>query len=254
MSVFVPLWFRPESMIGDTRIPSTFMLNPHPDEGAILLTREALDDPEIREGVDAVGSYIMRLFSTRAEAEAAAHMVPGSNPEIGITRDGDGILLTVESTSSDNPVIVMIEDLRRLSYHGFPPGLEPLSPSWEMTEAACNEAMTAPASTDRHDLEGAIIDILTSLPNKEILRNIQSDTEYIPGAYVSYLSLSPEDLRSDDSALFRQDAADADLQGFLLGSMFKLDLPHALEEAVSDVVRRVREGRPDLIDDESPKP
>ncbi len=254
--VFLPLFLRPVRLIGDAGIPANFALESTPEEEAILLTREVMADPEIRAAIEDIGLPTMRVFSTEAEAEAAGRMVqilrPDSDVLTGRSRDGDGILVVVNPDAFLGEGAPRLEDMRRHADRPHPPALTALVPSWEASESQCEEMRHTPFTSKRADLEAAVIDILASIGNKEVLRDIQSAAEFIPGSYVSYLSISPEDLRGDDYQLVALDAEDSDLQGFLLASSQKIELPEVFSFAMDDVCERIRAERPELLEgDES---
>lgn len=224
-------------------------------EGATLITKGNFHD--ILDDVGEQGLPRFHLFETRAEARSAQLLFEQeekrlrgatSETEIAMLRDGEGVLAIFHK---DRPVSAPDFELidHRLS------GEREIRGSWALTEAECETALSAPAGQGRPDLALAITAKLGSLP-KELLRDLQIAMERVPGAYVGFVSVSPEDVRNDYrlEGVDPERLTDALIQPFIDRASAKAEMGEAHSEAVEATVERLLEAHPGLIRDGSDTP
>jgi hypothetical protein len=169
----IPLHYRPapkKTRRGAAKQPYGITLKA--GEGTTLLTQENFE-PLLDEIGDR-GLPRFHLFETRTEARAAQLLLQKeetrlrgalSETEVGALRDGEGVLMILHK---DRPVSDSRFELidNRLTRE------REILGSWELTEEACSEALSAPAGLNRPDLATAIAAKLSALP-AELLRDLQ---------------------------------------------------------------------------------
>jgi hypothetical protein len=249
--LLIPLHYRPADL--ELGVPSNIVLDPAPEEGVVLITVDSFD--ALRGDLADHDTPRFHVFDTEAEARAAylllSHQDPalGRGAEVGRLRDGEGVLMIPDP---DRPVTddgFEIIDNRS----GFCRDRTVFG-SWELTGPDCDEVLHAPAGLHRSDLANAVAAKIASLP-AELVRDVQIALERVPGAYVGFVSVSPEEIRSD----FRIEGVDPEklpdalIQPHLDRASTKAELGHALSEAVEATVERILEAHPDLIQDD-PEP
>jgi len=249
--LLIPLYYRPVNL--EIGVPSNIVLDPDPGEGAILVCADNVNDllPDLADH----DTPRFHIFDTEAEARAAYLALShedtplSRSAQLGSLRDGEGILMLADPDQPIKDDGFRIIDNRS----GFCRG-RTLFGSWELTGPECDEVLSAPAGLQRSDLASAIAAKLGALP-AELVRDVQIALERIPGAYVGFVSVSPEEIRGD----YRLDRVDPDrlpddlIQPHLDRASAKATLGDALNEAVDAAVERLIAAHPDLVD-ESPEP
>lgn len=256
--IVIPLHLRPVPGRGRGRPRKRGQLLTLRDgEGAVLLTRETFGTRLDELGERGLPRF--HLFDTRTEARAAQLLFEqeetrlkgaASETEIGMLRDGEGVLVIFHR---DRPVSGDGFDLidHRLTRDRAVRG------SWDLPEADCRAALSAPAGRDRRDLALAITAKLSALP-PELIRDLQISLERVPGAYTGFVSVSPEEVRNDprlegvDPALL----PDSLIQPFISRASQEAELGTARGGALDAVVDRLLAEHPELVktDTETPEP
>lgn len=249
--LLIPLHYRPVNL--ELGIPSNIVLGPDPEEGAVLITADSFD--ALRSDLADHDTPRFHVFDTEAEARAASllltHQDPtiGRNAAVGRLRDGEGVLMIPDPNRPITNDGFEIIDNRS----GFCRGRTVFG-SWELTGPECDAALNAPAGLHRTDLANAVTAKIGVLP-PELVRDVQIALERVPGAYVGFISVSPEEVRAD----YRLEGVDPEklpnelIQPHLDRASAKAELADALNEAVDATVGRILEAHPELTD-ESPEP
>lgn len=224
-------------------------------DGTVLLTRENFH-PLIDE-LGERGLPRFHIFDTRTEARAAQLLLEreemrlrgaASPTEIRTLRDGEGALMILHK---DRPVT---GDGFEVIDHRIASEQE-VRGSWEVSEAECDAALSAPPGRGRGDLALAVAAKLSSLP-AELMRDVQIAMGRVPGAYAGFVSVSPEEVRASP----RLEGADPDrvtdalIQPFLTQASSEAPLGGALTRAVDVVVDRMLAAHPDLVPSGSDTP
>jgi hypothetical protein len=250
--LLIPLYYRPVNL--DIGIPSNILLEPDPEEGAVLINADSLN--ALRPDLANHDTPRFHIFDTEAEARAAGLALSHeAGPlarfaQVGSLRDGEGVLMIADPDKPIKDDGFAIIDNRS----GFCRNRTVFG-SWELTGPDCDGIMGAPAGLNRPDLASAIAAKVGLLPT-ELVRDVQIAIERIPGAYVGFVSVSPEEIRRD----FRLDGVDparlpdALIQPHLDRASAKAELGDALNEAVDAAVERILDAHPDLTDLDSPEP
>lgn len=249
--LLIPLHYRPVNL--ELGVPSNIVLEPDPEEGAVLITADSFDT--LRADLADHDTPRFHVFDTEAEARAAYLLLSHLDErlarlaEVGTLRDGEGVLMVPDPDRPIGDDGFRIIDNRS----GFCRGRTVFG-SWELTGPECDEVLDAPAGLHRSDLANAIAAKIGSLP-PELVRDVQVALERVPGAYVGFVSVSPEEVRAD----YRLDGVAPDrlpdrlIQPHLDRASAKAELGDALNEAVDATVGRLLEAHPDLIQDD-PEP
>ena len=249
--LLIPLHYRPVNL--DLGVPSNIVLDPDPEEGAVLITADSFEG--LRAELADHDTPRFHVFDTEAEARAAYLLLTHQDPEIGRNaavgrlRDGEGVLMIPDPDRPIEDDGFEIIDSRS----GFCRGRAVFG-SWELTGPECDEVLDAPAGLHRSDLANAIAAKIGSLP-PELIRDVQIALERVPGAYVGFVSVSPEEVRADYRLIEAgpDRLPDALIQPHLGRASAKAELTEALNEAVDATVGRLLEAHPDLIQDD-PEP
>lgn len=249
--LLIPLHYRPVNL--GLGLPSNIVLDPDPEDGAVLITADSFEG--LRADLADHDTPRFHVFDTEVEARAAYLLLThtdqalGRLAEVGRLRDGEGVLMMPDPERPIEDDGFEIIDNRS----GFCRDRTVFG-SWELTGPDCDEVLDAPAGLHRSDLANAIAAKVGSLP-PELVRDVQIALERVPGAYVGFVSVSPEEVRADH----RLDGVDPsrvpdDLIQPLLGrASSKAELGDALDEAVEATVGRLLEAHPDLTQDD-PEP
>jgi hypothetical protein len=222
-------------------------------EGRTLLTRDSFD--AAIKTFQELDKPRFHVFDTEAEARAAYLLLSHESERvartsrIGRMRDGEGVLML-----SDPEVGIEDDGFEITDNRNGACRQNIVYGSWELTGPECDEILNAQAGMHRSDLANAVSGKVGSLP-AELVREVQIALERIPGAYVGFVSVSPEEVRAD----YRLDGIspdrlpDALIQPYLDRASVKAELADAHNEAVDATVERLLEAHPDLIQND-PEP
>lgn len=240
LKTVIPLYYRAvDEAIG---VPSSVTLDVAPEEDAVLITRETF--PDLADLLSDHGTPRFHVFDMPAEARAACAML-GSGTEVGVLRDGEGVLAVFNEDLPIDDDGFEIRDFRSHSCRQVE-----IFGSWELTAAECEALMRRPEEAHRMDLANAIAGKIAELPNPDVLRDLQVALEKIPGAYVGFVSVSPSEIRGDPrlDGIEAAEIDDAEIQSAVVKASSKAEMGDAYGEAVDIAVERLMAHHPALFD------
>ncbi|MCE6958756.1 hypothetical protein LAZ40_06805 [Cereibacter sphaeroides] len=240
--IVIPLYYRPADP--GARTPAGVSLEAL--EGDILITADTYGGL-LAAGLDEVDLPRFIVFDLPSEAVAAdfamglmsASIVPKGR-EVDVLRDGEGVLMLPDREFRSR---IQIDDARTGIRTAAIVG------SWELPAEECERLMSA-APTASQGRPGAVARKIADAGNLELLRAVQVRLEREPGALVSFVSLSPDEVRKDArcAGIDPVRLPDSELQVSLWDSSREFGLDAVvLSDALEATVERIEARNPDLF-------
>ncbi|MCE6959259.1 hypothetical protein LAZ40_09360 [Cereibacter sphaeroides] len=251
--LIIPLWYRPADI--DAGVPSNIVMRLDDGEEGILITRDTFAQlAEDLAGHDKPGFHV---FDIAAEARAASRLRDhetgrGEQTDIGILKDGEGVLMVIDQGRPIEDDGFTIEDWRTPHRDAGT-----VYGSWELPQAECEALLAAPFG-DAPSGRGAVLaEKIGGMPNPNVLRDVQAALESFSGAYVGFVSVSPEEIRGElRERGYRTDACTDDIvQPAILKACQKAEMSDPWNEAIEASIQRLRDRSPEAVveDDGGPE-
>ena len=230
MKSIVPLYFVPAHEAATGTRPADVSLSGE-DPNAVLITEENYDDL-CEQGLDQLGRMTMWIMNSEREADVAADTVSsqGGSALSAETPLGEGVVLIVDEDVDADGIDVL--DKRTGAN-------EAVDGSWELKEkitlAHLSQIENIPDTKTRAMAQRLATSLAGTDP--DIIRELQVQLEYHPGAYVGFVSRCVDDM-SEMLTEFGIEVTGAnmdEIQAQMLDASRKADYTTA-QEAVEEAI------------------